>query len=475
MPTTKEKKRKRNNKSVSSVTKNVIEQQKYGERLIKLSEYSASKPLTEMQQEVLNAQAKNLDFLGLEIIPQLNSAPYLKASQKVGSARFVHGRNEVIVQVEPWAGEANFLQMLDRIQGYAQTVDNLTRLSTEQSDPVGIFLDFFAEQTSTFLHRLRFRNYAFAVSIEPGKVKGRPLINQYLTKSLPSASPQILPSRYLDYTSDVLENQIIAFAVHIATQMTSLITPAKAAVILKKLRTCARLLNGVSIKRITINEIRSIRYSSLNRKFSPIHKMCEMIVGSHSISLKAGERIPFLSMALDMARLFESYVGAAFASAFGNDFVGSKSSLRFPVGLFDKHIILDGMLNHKQKRIVIECKYKNVGRKAAENLVDSEEGDFVVQGGKIRSSDIYQVAAYAVHEKVRADACFLLYPSRSEEAIPIELSSPITSFGWQSSFTLDNSVEKGIPIYLVGVNLSTKYEKLVKSLQAQISRVITTL
>jgi hypothetical protein len=88
------------------------EQQTYGDALIRLSEYSSTKPLSEFQQEVLLHQSASvIDFLGLTLIPQLQSPPCLKASRLVGSARFAHNKKSLIVQVEPKIGNANFLRM----------------------------------------------------------------------------------------------------------------------------------------------------------------------------------------------------------------------------------------------------------------------------------------------------------------------------------------------------------------------------
>src|SRR5579859_5105561 len=75
------------------------ERQDYGEAIIRMSEYSSSSPLSDMQREVL--LSGDTDFLGLALVPQLSGAPYLKASHVVGSARFVHGRSTVTVHVEP--------------------------------------------------------------------------------------------------------------------------------------------------------------------------------------------------------------------------------------------------------------------------------------------------------------------------------------------------------------------------------------
>ena len=199
------------------------EQQDYGGTFIRLSEYSSTKPLNEFQQDVLLAQGDKLSFLALTLVPQLHGAPYLKASHIVGSARFVHDKRAITVQVEPKIGNANFLRMLDYTIGLVRMGEWPTELSLAQASPVGLFLDFFVEQVLAFLHRPTYRSYSFAVSAEPGIVKGRPLVRDYSTRSLPKAMPYVLPCRFLELSPDVLENQIIAYAVHVATQMTSLL------------------------------------------------------------------------------------------------------------------------------------------------------------------------------------------------------------------------------------------------------------
>src|SRR5919197_2051473 len=105
----------------------IKERQTYGETLIRMSEYASSTPLSELQKEVLSIG--DLDFLGLTLVPQLSDAPYLQASDFVGSARFAHNKKTVTVHVEPKIGNANFLRMLDHTSGLGQLNRQLTELS----------------------------------------------------------------------------------------------------------------------------------------------------------------------------------------------------------------------------------------------------------------------------------------------------------------------------------------------------------
>lgn len=441
----------------------IAEMQSYGESLIRMSEYTSSAPLSESQKEVL--LNGDLDFLGLTLVPQLSEPPYLQASHVVGSARFAHDKKTVIVHVEPKIGNANFLRMLDHTSGLGRSSPRLTEVSVSQMSPVGLFLEFFAGQVQAFIQHSKYRSYSFATSITPNVVKGRPIVRDYFTKSLPHAMPHVLPCRYLDFSADVLENQIIVLAIHTAIQLTALLPPTAPlrVSLVRELRACLRLLPGVSIRRITVAEIRRIRYNRLNQHFKPIHHLCEVILRNCSISLKPGEKLPFVSFAINMPELFEAYTAAIFSLAFGRDFIGKKSQLRFMLDVIDKPIILDGLLRHLGRNVVVECKYKDIGQQDGTHF---GENDYVLLGGRIRSADLYQATAYSSHIHIRASASVLVYPTW-ENNVPVTISGPIEAFGWRQH------AEYGIPIYLLGLNLASSFENVVQMLRNLISNIVS--
>jgi 5-methylcytosine-specific restriction endonuclease McrBC regulatory subunit McrC len=294
------------------ITLLTAETQQYGDTLIRLSEYSMSRPLSQYQKEVLLKQQKRLKLLGIELIPMIEGTLHLRASHIVGAGRFVQGRSQVTVQVEPRLGQVDFLRMLDYALNRIRTDQQQVDIGVETGGATGLLLEYFADMVLSFLQRQHYRSYTYITNEGSNKVKGKLLMTPYITRSLPRAEPHIVPCKYLDYTSDVLENQIIAYSVYIATQLTSLLPGRVQRRIKEKLALCTRLLKGVSVRQVTVSEIKRTRYNRLNIRFQPLHELCLAILQNQSISLGPAERIPFLSFATDMTDLFEGYIGSLF-------------------------------------------------------------------------------------------------------------------------------------------------------------------
>lgn len=450
----------------AQVTSLTAEQQAYGESLIRMSEHATTRPLTAYQLDVLAAQGSNLPFLGLSVLPQLDGTLCLQASHIVGCARFVHQKKEMIVQIEPKVRHAAFLRMIDHTIGYVRRSDNLTHLSLSETSPVGLFLGFFADRALAFLQQASYRNYSFSTAHTPGRVKGRLLLEDYLACHLPRLEPHVLPCRYLEFSSDVLENQVIAYTVHLAIQLASVLPSASKASLLKRLGACSRLLRGVAIRRVTLREIAGIRYTRINARFEPIHLLCQAILRGQSVSLRPGDRLPFVSFAVAMPQLFEAYVAAILSSAFGSDFIGHKSLLTFPLGVGHKFIVLDGLVDRHGERVVIECKYKAIGPATVSEADDVEEDGYYLLTDRINGRDIYQVVAYASHQAVEGTAAVLVHPTWEERYAPIVVSDPILALGWYTGR------RRGLPVYAIGINLSSSFDTLVDGLGRQIQRII---
>jgi len=438
----------------------IAESQRFEGGLIRLSEHSTSRPLTDYQRRVLISQGNLLDFLALQLLPQLDGSLYLRASKIVGATRFVHEKEAVVVQVEPKIEGLDFLRMLDYALGSQNVDQHRTMLSTSKAPTVSLFLQFFTEEVLAFLQGQNFRGYSFRNSSLPGRVKGRPLVSQYFTHSLPQANPQILPHRFLDFSTDVIENQVIAYAVHAAIQLASLLPPSTSMRLGEMLRKCKKLLQGVTVRRITTKEIDQIRYDRINQPFKSIHQLCRAILVNQSITLQAGSKIPFLSFAVDMANLFELYVKAVFTAAFGKEFCGDKRRLTYSLDAHGKHVKLDGLLTHKDRKLIVECKYKDVGA--------HDNDDWYLVGGKIRGTDVYQAIAYASHRNIRANASLLVFPSQASQ-IPSSLAKPISSLGWYPEALT------GTTVHLLGLNLSADFSDLVEAVRFEVDRITRNL
>jgi 5-methylcytosine-specific restriction endonuclease McrBC regulatory subunit McrC len=436
----------------------VMEAQTYGDTVIHLQETASTIPLTDLQLEILRSQGDRLKFLGLSLQASPNGFLLLTASNTVGSVRFVHQKKAVTVHVQPKIGQINFLRMLDYVYGVEKTSSQSTDVAFAQTEASGIFLEFFARTVSKFLHHMTYRNYSYIETAYPNLVKGRPMIKEYFGKFVPQASSHILPCRYINYSADVVENQIVLLTVHRAINLVSFLPPSeKRNNLMKELQNSIRMMAGVSIKRRTAEDIQHIHYFRINRHFQNIHRLCKVILDGSSVTSQAGEKLPFIAFAVNMPILFQSYIARIFKEAFDNHFIDGKSKLTYPLESYEKQIVLDGLLEYRHHKIVIECKYKDIS---------NERGDFVIEGGKIRGADLYQVVAYTSHEQIQADASILVYPVWTPGQASITLANPIRNFGWHKETNTD------IPIYILGINLSAPFSSIVRNLKKQILSIL---
>jgi 5-methylcytosine-specific restriction enzyme subunit McrC len=430
----------------------VEEQQLYGEDLIRLSEFSSSDALTADQLEVLSESSAQLTSLGLELLPQLDGSIHLGAGGEVGLARFTLNRRSLIVQVEPKIDEVDVFRMLDHVYGVGVTSDGSVEIASGPGRPAVLFLRFFVSQIHSFLVRSRYRGYRFEESSRSGRAKGRPLLRKYVENHLSRADPQTLPCRYLDYSANVFENQVLAYSLQLATSLIDILEGATRKKLLDDIRECTRMLAGVDVNRIDPLDLDRHRYSRLTEDFRPIHRLCRVIIANYQTSFAAGTRVPFCAFAVNMGELFEQYVVRAFTDAFPGRMVNAKPELTYDVNPFAKVIELDGLLEHEGNRTVLECKYKDISSSDKSN-----DREFV--GGKVKSADLYQTIAYASHREVSATRAILAYPAWSSSEGPVEISKATTEFGWYAGAT------RAVPCQLLGVNLAADYASLVAGIR----------
>jgi len=429
---------------VDEVVELTLEAQRYGARLLRLSERSAA-PLSGAQYEVLMAHEGRLGLLDLRITAELDGSRWLHAGNRVGSYRFIGVDSaEVLVQVDPKVESADVFRMLDRANRAVTMASEETDLPVGDQPISGVFLLFFARRVSAFLRRNRFRSYRFIEESSPSRVKGRPLIEQYALQNVPRGRAHILPTRHVDLSSNVFENQVIAYAVLVATRLAQLLGLENSEALRNELQTCTRLLVGVDPRRVTSGEVRAHRLSRATKHFRPVHDLCLVLLENQSVMLDAGERIPFAAFSLNMPNLFERYVRAVFATTFGPLFVGRKNQLEYPTGFGGKPIKLDGLMVKGTRRVVVEAKYRTL-----------DETDDVLVLGKVPERHVYQTVAYASHELVRASKAIIVYPTWDPNGPPIRLSDPIDDFGWT------RFGERHLELRLVGVDLGASFQRLV--------------
>ena len=432
----------------AEVVEATVEAQRYGDRLVRLMERTAV-PIADAQYTTLSEHDERLEWFGLRLTVELDGSHWLHASDRVGSYRFVaNDGNEVVVQVDPKIESADVFRMLDRTNRTADPAAEDTDFPVGHHAVSGVFLLYFAGQIRPFLERNRFRAYRFLEEASASRPKGRPLVREYALDQLPRGRAHVLPTRHLDLTPNVFENQVIAYAVLLASRLVQLLGLEGSEPLRRQLHLCRGLLAGVEPRRVTADELRAYRASRASRHFNAVHQLCLVLLENHSVMFEPGERVPFAAFSLDMPSLFERYVRAVFAAALGTRFEGRRSKLEYPTGFGGKPIRLDGLIAERSRRIVVEAKYRNLA---------GSDDDLVL--GRVPERHVYQTVSYASHESIRARQAVIVYPTWEKSGPPVQLSDAISDFGW-SRFG-----HQHLDIRLLGLDLGADFHALVRDVE----------
>jgi len=455
---------------MSSTEQQVLEeiavQQEYGDKFISFPEQDNSEVLEDEQVRILRQDEDRLDEMGVSLDVDLEGDIRLESANTVGAARIGSGREWVGVQVVPKVGNAAFLRMIEYSSIGFSSGESEIEADTEDAPTVDLVVNYFAESVREFLRNRTHRSYEYSESRDEGRIKGRILVDDYVRESLPKCKPQEVPHKYVDFTSNNFENQVIAYSVHLAIQLSKASSTSLSDKTLDLLQECRRELAGVSVKRITPGELRGFRFTRENEEFERIFRLCELIISNSNVTLGKRQRVPFFSFDLDMANVFERYIAAIFTGIYGNRFTGDKASLTYPVSRYGKEIELDGLYEDSEKSVVVEAKYKVVEEEEEQEREDGEDPITVLSGSRVRRDDLYQTVAYTSHRDIQADSALLMYPAWEDSSDAVEVYDGISSFGWSEAS------ESGTPIYPVTVNLSEPPERVVEKLGEELEGVV---
>lgn len=426
----------------------VLAERDLGDRLIQLAEGGrGARSLSEYQLSILRDQPESrLRSLGLSIEYEFDRdrvSASLRASDRVGSARFASSGRHLDVVVEPKVSAADFLQMTERSGGALRRLEGESYSFVNAGNPSRLILESVLTQIRVFLQASSYRAYHRVEENSP-RPRGRLDIAQYAQRSLPRLRNDRLPCSYFDFSADVFENRVLARTALIAGRIASNLPSHDQHVIRKLLAEVRSNLRGVTTPPITPRELDQLRYHGRNERFEGIHQSCRLILDNVTVSLTPGRQVGFSSFAIHMGHLFERYVLRLIRHSFGPA-AKSKADLAFPLGRRDAGVELDGLLDLGGHRTVIECKYKII-----------EDGTGFLEE-LLNQPDMYQAIAYSRHRSVDADSAILVYPTiRDKDAQAVAEVGRIDDFG--------RSPTDPIGLRIVMVNLSSPARRVAAGL-----------
>ena len=441
--------------AIESIVDRTIEQQ--DQTFLRIREQSQV-VISDRQYSILQEQEARLRILGLRLSVDLDGERYLHASDRVGTFRLVSSDSRwVVIAVEPKIDSADVFRMIDRTSGELPEISGPdSEIASGETAVSAVFLNYFARQVLKFVSQSNYRTYRFVERNSPSGARGRPLVAEYILKNLPRGRMQFMPSRYLELSSNVLENQVLAYSVDVARRLTSVFDLASSPGLLRTLRACQEALAGVTPRRVTVRELATIRYSRSNANFRGVHKLCSVLLKNETVVMEPGEHIPFAAFSLHMPTLFQDYVAAFMTSALGEIFEGRQHHLTYPTGFGGRPIELDGLIDTGDFRIVVEAKYRSL-----------DEADDEVALGSVPERHVYQTLSYATHRQVRASKGIIVYPTWDSSGPTVRMSDEIRDFGWAPGSTTN------VGLRLVGVDLGAPFHKVVAECAAVLSPILS--
>ena len=364
----------------------------------------------------------------------------------------------VVIEVTPKVDAADVFRMIDRTSGELPEIGGPdSEIASGAAQVSAVFLDFFVRQVQHFLKKEHYRNYRFVENNSPSGVRGRPLIADYALQNLPRGRGQFMPSRYLELSRDVIENQVLAHSVDVARRLVSVFELGSSPELVHSLRKCREALAGVRPLRVSVRELASIRYSRSNLHFRGVHKLCSVLLQNETIVMESGEHIPFAAFSLHMPTLFQSYVSALMKASFGQAFEGRRGDLTYSTEFGKREIILDGLIKSGDQRIVVEAKYRS--------LADTDDEMVLTI---VPEDHVYQTIAYATHEQVRASKGIIVYPIWDRSGPPLRVSDEIADFGWAPRS------RASVRLRLVGIDLGAPFHEVVAACTDALSPILST-
>ncbi|GAB4580457.1 MAG: hypothetical protein Fur0022_31980 [Anaerolineales bacterium] len=298
----------------------------------------------------------------------------------LGWAGYIPLGREAGVFLQPKVPLANLFGMM----GYAYRLGEFLEAGVYQSGSVGEFYEqlalILARRVLARARQGLYREYVPKTEALPF-VRGR-LHLQPLTFNL---QPTLLCD-YYEHTSDIEDNQILAWTLHNIAR-SGLLTPRVAPTV----RAAYRALAGtVALTPVALRALSGRTYSRLNPDYRGLHALCRFFLDHAGPQHRAGDQamIPFL---VEMARLFEWFV-AEWLRGHLSDEYSVQVQERLEIGdsgeLFARaDLVLYGAMGRAVA--VLDTKYKTPDQPAPE--------------------DVFQVAGYADLKGCRE--AFLVYPA----------------------------------------------------------------
>ncbi|GAB33242.1 5-methylcytosine restriction system specificity protein McrC [Gordonia otitidis] len=347
----------------------------------------------------------------------------LAAGDCVGVGRIITGDLDITLTVVPKLPDADMFFLAD--YAFGQRHESLRVLDFDQptlaavhKDPTACLLLWHVGAISRFASRWLRRDYRSSDRTFKGKVKGRILLDRYITDHIASGRSNEIPCRTIEQTQDTPNNQVLKAGLRHAAMLSHSLPVAAAGVeVRRQVSATLPKFSQVSDIAVTPSVLRSTSVRGPQRHYAMILRATRSLLASQFTGVHAGG-LPTESFMWDMPTLFQESVRGIISmmddveldeksppAATIYDSSGAK--VRRSKVDPDLVIVIPG-----HGAVLLDTKYKNV----LSGPTTSPESDSIILSEKVRISvsraDIYQAVAYSQHERWSDDVLTsgLLFP-----------------------------------------------------------------
>ncbi|MFC6715057.1 5-methylcytosine restriction system specificity protein McrC [Branchiibius cervicis] len=365
----------------------------------------------------------------------------LKAGNSVGVARIRTPEGYVNLQVKPKLDTADAFFLAD--YAYEQRHEPLRLLDYDDvglesaaRDPTACLLVWHAHAIRRFAARWLRRDYQKTTRVLDGKVRGRILVNRYVSGHLAVGDAARIPCRIQERTQDTPNNRLLKAGLRfIATVSHDLPVPAARRAVLRQVSAALPLFAQVSDIRVSPSDIRALSTRGPQRHYATVLDATIALLRSQFMGDESSTTPTTSAFMWQMPILFQEAVRGILDAAPDLQLVNSKpgtASIHAADGTRRRTSKVDPDLvlrSSNGKTLLVDTKYKNA--LPSDHTSDDEDVTAVAERHRIRisRSDIYQVVAYRQHETWPSSKAALLYPLVLADGDELPAPMQVRGFG----------------------------------------------
>lgn len=366
----------------------------------------------------------------------------LKAGNSVGVTRTSTEAGEVTLHIRPKLDSADVFFMAD--YAYEQRHDPLRLLDLDDvgleavlRDPTACLLVWHARAIRKFASRWLRRDYRARRTTLDGKVKGRILVDRYVSHHLSVGDAARVPCRVQERTQDTPNNRILKAGLrYIAAVSHSLPVPAARRAVLRQVNATLPLFAHVTDIRVSVADIRATSSRGPQRHYASVLAATVSLLQGRLMGDDLSNERNTAAFMWQMPLLFQEAVRGIIGSteglildsgSAGSARIHDAEGNRLRASKVDPDLVL-----HLSGggTLLVDTKYKDVLPIGLH--LDENENEAIVANRhriKVARADIYQVVAYRQHEKWPHSSGVLLYPVvlAKDEGLPAPME--VRGFG----------------------------------------------